>query len=320
LRDSEKTLKRDWSLTGVPVPRREKRIPVILSRKEVNTILCKVQNIRHAGLRRAMRTHPRELLELLMRLGTSTLLDVCENPKWLGALPGLSALLHTWTRQYWYHPHVHFIGTGGGINARGEWLDAHPRFLVPVHALSPVFRARFRDALRIEYPEIFATINPRVWKEKEWVVHSKPVGQGEKALRYLARYVYRVALSEHAILRVTSRLITLRYRKSDTNQPRTMRLAPHEFIRRFLQHVLPSGFRKVRYFGLHHSSKRPVLRLLQSAMSLRSGLPLPAPEPEPEALRPTCPDCNEPMVFKRRIRPLMRSIIRATPLNPRGPP
>jgi len=273
-----------------------------------------------AGLRRAIRAHPRELLELLMRLSASTLLDVCDNEKWLGAIPGLTAVLHTWTRQYWYHPHVHFIGTGGGVNARGEWVDSKPRFLVPVHALSPVFRARFRDALRIEYPEIYATIKPRVWTAQKWVVHSKPVGAGETALRYLARYVCRVALSDRAILHHTSSRITLRYRKSKTNQPRTMRLAPHEFIRRFLQHVLPSGFRKVRYFGLHHSSKRPVLRLLQAAMSLRAGLPLPVPKSAPKAERPACPDCNAPMDFKGRIRSVMRPLFYAPILNPRGPP
>jgi len=273
-----------------------------------------------AGLRRAIRSHPRELLELLMRLSADTLLDVCANPKWFGATPGLTALLHTWTRQYWYHPHVHFIGTGGGINARGEWVEAKHDFLVPVHALSPVFRARFRDALLDQYPEIFATIKRSVWKEKKWVVHSKPVGAGEKALRYLARYVYRVVLSERAILHHTSSLITLRYRKSKTNQPRTMRLAPHEFIRRFLQHVLPSGFRKVRYFGLHHSSKRPVLRLLQAAMSLRAGLPLPAPVPIAETVRPACPDCNEPMDFKRRIRPVTTGGACTRNIHPRGPP
>ncbi len=223
------------------------------------------------GLRRAIRSHPRELLELLMRLSSDTLLDVCANGKWLGAAPGLSALLHTWTRQHAYHPHVHFIGTGGGLTERGQWVDAHPKFLVPVHALSSVFRARFRDALREQHPDIFAAISSKVWKEKQWVVHSKPVGTGQNTLAYLARYVYRVALSERDILQHDSNRITVRYRKSGTHVPRTMRLEPQEFIRRFLQHVLPSGFRKIRYFGLHHSSKRPVLRSLQAAMSIRAG-------------------------------------------------
>jgi len=96
--------------------------------------------------------------------------------------------------------------------------------------------------------------------------------------------------------------ITLRYRKSGTNEPRTLRLPPMEFIRRFLQHVLPSGFRKVRYFGLHHSSKRSTLRLIQAAMALQANRPMPAPAPEPEPFRPACPHCQMPMAFERRVQ------------------
>jgi len=272
------------------------------------------------GLRRAIRSHPRELLELLMRLSSGTLLDVCDNDKWLGATPGLTALLHTWTRQHEYHPHVHFIGTGGGLNEQGQWVDAHPKFLVPVHALSSVFRARFRDALREQYPDIFATISPTVWKEKKWVVHSKPVGSGETTLAYLARYVYRVALSERAILHHDARRVTVRYRKSGTNVPRTMRLEPQEFIRRFLQHVLPSGFRKIRYFGLHHSSKRPVLRSLQAAMAIRAGRPLPVTPPTVEPARPACPNCHAPMHFEGRGGVNLRAVLFPAATQTRGPP
>jgi hypothetical protein len=251
------------------------------------------------GLRRAIRSHPRELLDMLMKLSAGTLLDLASNKKWLGGMPGLTAVLHTWTRQYEYHPHVHFIATGGGINARGQWIEANPKFLVPVYGLSPVMRGRFRDALYAQYPDIFKTVAPKVWKQN-WVVHSKPVGSGEKALRYLSRYVYRVALTERAILNHTPEKITVRYRKSDTNQPRTMRLVPMEFLRRFLQHVLPSQFRKVRYFGLHHSGRRPMLRLLQASMAFAAGLPLPLPPPEEEPLRPSCPSCDTPMDFEAR--------------------
>jgi hypothetical protein len=257
-----------------------------------------------AGLRRTIRSHPRELLELLMRVSAQTLLDVCANDKWLGATPGLTAVLHTWTLQLEYHPHVHFIATGGGINARVQWIRAQDRFLVPVHALSSVFRARLRDAIREQHPQIFARVHPRVWRQRKWVVHSKPVGSGQTTLAYLARYVYRVALSERAILHHDGHRITLRYRTSGTNQPRTMRLEPNEFIRRFLQHVLPSRFTKIRYFALHHSSKRPLLKSLQAAMALQLGRPLPAPLPDEEPCVPACPDCNRPMRFEQRIAPM----------------
>lgn len=260
------------------------------------------------GLRRTIRSHPRELLELLMRLSAGALLDLCANPKWLGGTPGLTAVLHTWTRQFEYHPHVHFIGTGAGINEQGQWLEAHPKFLVPVRALSLVINARFRDALRERFPEIFATVKPRVWKQK-WVVHSEPVGPGDQALLYLSRYVYRVALSQKAILRHTSQCIAIRYRRSRDNRPRTLRLTPHEFLRRFLQHVLPSQFRKIRYFGLHHSSKRPVLKRLQAAMALSRNTALPTPQPPITPPKPTCPHCGIPMrleALSGRLPPPLR--------------
>jgi hypothetical protein len=272
------------------------------------------------GLRRAVRSHPRELLNVLMRVSASTLLDVCANDTWLGATPGLTAVLHTWTRQLEYHPHVHLIATGGGLDARGQWIAAREKFLVPVHALSRVFRARFRDEMQNAFPVLFAQIKPPVWRQHEWVVHSKPVGSGETTLDYLSRYVYRVAVSDRAILGHSARRITVRYRKSGTNQPRTLRLDPCEFIRRFLQHVLPSGFRKVRSFGLHHSSKRPALRLLQAAMALRLGRPMPTVVPTKAPIVPTCPACDQPMCFQRRLSPLHSAtrFARATPT--RGPP
>ena len=272
------------------------------------------------GLRRTIRSHPRELLELLMQTSASTLMDVCANPRWLGATPGLTAVLHTWTRQLEYHPHVHFIATGGGLDPQGRWIEAQPKFLVPVHALSSVFRARFRDALRQQYPDIFARLKPAVWKQHRWVVHSKPVGAGHTTLAYLARYVYRVAISERAILSHSADCITVRYRKSGSNKSRTMRLAPMEFTRRFLQHVLPKGFRKIRYFGLHHSSKRPVLKSLRAAMSILASKALSDQNPAPETFVPICSHCQTPMRFERRWSSTHRAVLASGDAHPRGPP
>jgi len=281
-------------------------------------------------LRRVIRSHPRELLELLMRMSAEVLLDLAANPKWLGGVPGATAVLHTWTRQGVYHPHVHFIVTGGGVDARGQWREAHPKFLVPVWALSSVFRARFRDAMGEQHPELFVKVEPKAWSlptadglhrsARAWVVHSKPVGSGAQTLAYLSRYVYRVALSGRAILgQGKDGRYAIRYRKSGTNAPRTMRLEPHELIRRFLQHVLPSRFCKIRHYGLHHSSKRSLLDLLQAIMAMRLGQPLPE-QTEPEAIVPTCPDCQTPMVFEERI-PSFSHILFATAAGiTRGPP
>jgi hypothetical protein len=225
---------------------------------------------------------------------------------------------------------VHFILTGGGIDEQGRWRQAHPRFLVPVWALSRVFRARLRDALRDQYPQWFAQVDPKAWSlptaasgspsARAWVVHSKPVGSGHKTLRYLSRYLYRVALSERSILGFRHGRYIVRYRTSDTNQPRTMRLEPHELIRRFLQHVLPSGFHKIRYFGLHHASRRPALGLLQAAMALHLGRPLPQPPLQDAPYAPACPQCHTPMLFEERIAPPAHVLFAAAAGLNRGPP
>ncbi len=268
-------------------------------------------------LRRVVRSSPRELLDLLVRTSSSTLLDICGNPEWVGGVPGVTAVLHTWTRQGEYHPHVHFIATGGALGANGIWKPSHPKFLVPVFALSPVFRARFRDALKDKHPELFALVKPAAWK-KAWVVHSEPVGSGEAAYRYLARYVYQVYISEPAILRHDDECVTLRYRKSGTNAPRTLRLEPMEFLRRFLQHVLPSRFCKVRHYGLHHSSRRGAVKLLQAALSFALGRELPKP-PEIEQPPPvTCPRCESVMTFEQRYTGSQRLSFENA--SPRGPP
>jgi len=270
------------------------------------------------ALRRPIRAHPREWLPLVFAAASSALLDLCREPRFLGAVPALTAVLHTWTRQMLYHPHLHFLATGGGLDAAGAWRAASPAFLVPVRALSVLFRARLRDALRDRQPERFAAIPAGVWR-KPWVVHAKPVGSGEHALGYLARYIFRVALVDTAILRHTDAEIVFRYRDSETRRARTARLAPQEFIRRFLQHVLPAGFRKVRHYGLHHSSKRKALRLLQAQLAFTHSLPLPPsdqpvrPPPPP----PVCPQCASPMLPASACRP--------TPVQPprphaRGPP
>lgn len=268
-------------------------------------------------LRRAVRSHPKQLLDALIRTAASSLMDAAATEQHLGATPGATAVLHTWTRQLEYHPHVHFIVTGGGLDTRGRWHESPPKFLLPVRVLSQLFRARFRDALKATLPDVFKRIPSSVWTSP-WVVHSKPVGSGEKALAYLSCYVHRVALSDNAILEQNDQSVVVRFRKSGTNEPRTLRLTPFEFLRRFLQHVLPKGFRKVRYFGLHHSSKRPVLRLLQAAMCLVSGTPMPERPPQQQSTRaPECPHCQAAMRFERRLTADQCAL---THSNERGPP
>lgn len=270
-------------------------------------------------LRRTIRSHPRQALPVLFNAASSALIDLCRDPRHLGGLPALTAVLHTWTRQLFYHPHVHFLASGGGLGPDGAWREAHPKFLVPVRALSVLFAARVRDGLRKSQPDLFNAVPAAVWR-RPWVVHSKPVGAGDHALAYLARYIFRVALADSAILRQDKREVVFRYRDSTTGKPRTARLDTQEFIRRFLQHILPTGFRKVRHYGLHHSSKRKALRLLQAQLAFTHALPLPptgkpARKPMPA---PQCSRCNTPLVAGDELRPA--ASIACPHASARGPP
>jgi hypothetical protein len=255
------------------------------------------------ALRRPIRAHPRELLPLLFRTSASALLDLCANPQWFGAVPGVTAVLHTWTRQLEYHPHVHFLVTGGGVDRQGAWREPQRGFLVPVHALSTLFRARFRDAFKKRCPELFAGLTATPWNNP-WVVHVEPVGSGAQALRYLSRYLYRVAISNAAVLRADDKSVTFRYRDSGDRRQRLCTLAPPEFLRRFLQHVLPKGFVKIRYFGLHHPARRRDLSLARAALCLHAGRQVPAGPSGATAPPPClCPHCHTPMHRTQRLHP-----------------
>ena len=263
------------------------------------------------ALRRPIRSHPREGLDILFKTAASSLIDLCSNPQWFGALPGITGVLHTWTRSMQYHPHIHFLVTGGGIAADGSWKHAD-KFLVPVEVLSLVFRARFRDALKKELPTVFADIPSKVWTQS-WVVHSKAVGRGEKALVYLSRYIYRVALADRHICCADDHTVKFCYRRSEDGQFQTAAVPPDEFLRRFLQHVLPSRFVKIRHFGLHHSCRRESLFLMRANLYLNLKQPIPMSPPPPDSKPWLCPKCSTPMLTVELVR-------KPFVLRPRGPP
>ena len=260
-------------------------------------------------LRAVIRSHPRGLLSALFQAASSALLDLCRNPKWFGAIPGVTAVLHTWSRALAYHPHIHFLITGGGLDPSGAWRQPANGFLVPAHAISALLRARFRDALRAFDPAAFATIPARIWTT-DWVVDLRGVGSGENTLRYLARYLFRVALSDSAILHHDERSVTFRYRDSDTGRSRRMRLPVFEFLHRFLQHVLPRGFVKVRYYGLHHPAHRQTLALARAALYLRLKRSIPVVPPPTPKPAPRCRHCQAQLLpgahFRRGATPPAR--------------
>ena len=219
-----------------------------------------------AGLRDLARSNQKAVYDLLFRASAEALKKMAMDPRFLGGRIAMIGVLHTWGRDLAYHPHVHYIVPGGCLTSDNRWLPSGKKFFVPVKALSTIFRAKIRDGL--EKLGLNST-DQNIFK-KPWVVHSKPVGTGEAALKYLAPYVYRVALSNNRIEQAGDTSVTFRYRESDSGALRRMTLTPMEFIRRFLQHVLPNGFHKVRYYSLLSPSNRKTLKLLQNILTTGS--------------------------------------------------
>jgi hypothetical protein len=210
-----------------------------------------------AELRDTFRRHQKLMYGLLMRASAEAVRELCADKRHLGALPGILSVLHTWNGDLHYHPHAHLLITGGGVSSDGEhWEPARGTFLVPVKVLSRKIAAKFRDALKKENPKVFASVSADAWR-REWVTFCKHYGCGNDAvLDYLSRYVFRTAISNARILGMDDTHVTFRWKDRSNDTWRTLRLPGVEFLRRFLQHVLPRGFHKCRYYGLWHSSKR----------------------------------------------------------------
>jgi hypothetical protein len=198
-----------------------------------------------AGLRDVARAHQRVVYSALFEASSTALRTLAADPKYVGRdRLGFLGVLHTWGRTLEDHPHVPYVVPGGGLSADGtRWLPSRAEFLVPVKALSILFRAPFRDILGRE--GLLERVDASVWRQ-DWVVHCQPAGDGRESVRYLAPYVFRVAIGDHGIVSCEDGRVTFTYRKVGSKRQRKMTLDAMEFLRRFLQHVLPSGFQKVR--------------------------------------------------------------------------
>jgi hypothetical protein len=246
------------------------------------------------GLRPVARSHQRLIYDLLFRTSAAATQQLARDPRFLGGQIGLVGVLHTWGRTLVFHPHIHYLVPGGGLAPdQHTWRPTPSNFFLPVKALSPIFRAKFRDALR--ETECFPSVPASVW-DQDWVVHCQPVGDGLKAFKYLAPYIFRVALSNSRLVSCENNQVTFRYRDSNTGQPKLLALEPLEFIHRFLQHVLPTGFVKVRYYGLLSPSCRPSLALVRQLLTPANAQPVtPTPsttEPEPPTTSHPAPSSN----------------------------
>jgi len=256
-----------------------------------------------AALRPLARQNQQLVYNLLFRAAAAALLKLAQDPRFVGGLLGMVGVLHTWTRALHYHPHIHFLVTGGGLNKAGAWKAARPDFLVPVKALSRIFRAQFRD--RLKATPLFSTLPAHLWRQ-DWVVHSKPVGSGAAACKYLAPYIFRVAISNNRILKLEADKVTFKYRESATGKSKRAILSVFEFIRRFLQHVLPARFVKVRYYGLLSPANRQLLaraRRLLAKLPIRLTAAITAPAPVTNTL--LCPHCGGPLSLRATLKPLL---------------
>ena len=261
------------------------------------------------------------LYGLLFRTSAETLLEVARDPKRLGAEIGFFSVLHTWSQKLTAHPHVHCVVPAGGLSANGtRWITPRDDFFLPVKVLGAIFRGKFHEALQrafhdgklnfhgdlklLAQPKTFAAWLRPLFR-KDWVVYSKrPFGGPEYVLRYLGRYTHRVAICNHRVVSFADDKVTFRWRDSArNNEQKLLTLSLDEFLRRFLLHVLPKGFVRIRHFGSLANRQRATrlplcLQLLGSARE-------PQAQQEVSAARASdlwfCPKCGGPMATIERF-------------------
>ena len=278
--------------------------------------------------------------DLLFRAASQTMLTIAADPRHLGARIGITAVLHSWGSALTHHPHIHMIVPGGGISLDGQrWISSRPAFLLPVRVLGKLFRRLFLTRLielfgadRLKFFGKQAGLRDRTafqrhlapTRKKPWIVYAKPPFAGPAAvLAYLSRYTHRVAISNRRLLGLDERGVTFRYkdyRREEAERYRTMTLPTDEFIRRFLLHVLPRGFHRIRHYGLLASGgRRDNLARARELLAVPPTPPTPEPDetPQPANHRPPCPCCGGRMLiletFERYAQP------RAPPRPARSP-
>jgi hypothetical protein len=257
---------------------------------------------------------------LLLRASAETLLAVARNPRHLGAEIGFFSVLHTWNQKLQLHPHVHCVIPAGGLSPdRARWIRSRPRFFLPIQVLRRVFRGKFVAALNSAFQrgqlhlsgKLASLAQPKTFPSwlrplfrKDWIVYSKPpFGGPQYVLHYLGRYTHRVAISNHRLVAFEDGAVTFRWRDSaHHNEQKLMMLSLDEFLRRFLLHLLPKGFVRIRHFGFLASRRRAqLLPLCFAALDselAQSETATPTAQDSPNRF---CPNCAGPMVIIERF-------------------
>jgi len=210
-----------------------------------------------AELRSICRSNQKIFYSAIFKASSTALRTLLKDPKYAGGEAGFTGVLHTWTRQLNYHSHIHYIVPAGAFDfKRNEWNKANHKYLIPVKVLSILFRKNLQRYLQTKAPQIYCQIPQNIWREKEFITNSIPVGTGEKAFTYLANYVYKTAITNNRIISCENGKVTFKYKESGTNVTKILTIPAMKFMRRFLQHVLPSRFQKVRYYGFLSSASK----------------------------------------------------------------
>ncbi len=252
-------------------------------------------------IRRFIRGNQRLCYSALFRASSDTMKKLANDPKHIGGdMPGFFGVLHTWARQLQYHPHIHYVVPGGALSKSDDkWHPSRLNFYLPVKTMSVIFKAKFRDAMKKN--NLYHQIPSQVW-EKNFIVNSQAVGNSEQSVKYLAPYVFKIAISDYRIVNIENRRVCFKYKKSGSNRWRTMCLNVMEFIRRYLQHVLPTGFMKIRYFGFLNPNCTVSLEKISALIQLAFGLLVKVPKNEIDPPKlPTCSHCGGNLIYRASI-------------------
>ena len=259
-------------------------------------------------LRRFIRSHQRICYAALFKASSETMKKLAADEKYIGGdLPGFLGVLHTWGRQLAYHPHIHYVVPGGALSKKDDrWHPSRIYFFLPIKAMSKIFKAKFRDEMKNS--NLHDHITEEAWKQ-DWIVNSQAVGPGVHSVKYLAPYVFKVAISNSRIIKVKDHKVFFKYKKPQSNRWRTMALDVIEFLRRFLQHVLPTGFMKVHYYGFLNQSCSISLEKATALIELAFGFEITAPKTVLKSPEPMiCKRCSATLVLRSFVLPFRYAI------------
>ena len=256
-------------------------------------------------IRSFFRSNQQIAYDALFKSSSESMKKLAKDDKFIGGdVPGFFGVLHTWGRTLNYHPHIHYVVAGGAWSKEDNaWHPSMPDFYLPNKALSRICRAKFKDKM-IE-AGIIDLIDPGVWHEA-WNVNIQPVGDAEQSIRYLSHYVFKVAISDHRIVDVKNGMVTFSYQKTGSRRTRYMKLSALDFMSRFLQHCLPSGFMKIRYYGFMHGCSAIPIDHIRASIEMMHGFEVVVVDPKPEATEKpelSCPDCGCALKYVYSVLP-----------------